>query len=216
VTAARRGDLDLAPLVEALAPFGVLVAARRIRAGDEDAFPDCEGMAPLDIARRRASGAARLAARLLLPELRGEAAAPLLPRSASGAPVWPEGLIGSLAHDESYAVAAVAARGTLLGLGVDIEPSEPLPQDVEDFVLTEAERRETARNPVAGRLVFTAKEAVYKAVHPLDGSALEYSDIEISLGEGRATLRDGRRLKVFWLAGLRLLAVALVQAHQAG
>ena len=136
------------------------------------------------------------------------AAAPL-PRSPSGAPAWPEGVIGSLAHDDDFAVAAVARRGLIVGLGVDVEPAEPLPADLVDLVLNAVERRETKGDRVTQRLVFVAKEAVYKAIHPLDGTPLEYADIEIALGEGRATLRDGRRLQLVTLAGERLVAVAL-------
>ena len=206
----RRDDLDLAPLRASLLPFGVLVAARRIRAGDEAAFPAPEGAAaPLDLSRRRASGAARIAARGLLAALGADPKAPLV-KAPSGAPVWPAGFVGSLAHDEAYAVAAVGPRGRVLGLGVDIEPAEPLPADLVDFVLSEGERRETGGDRVAARLVFAAKEAVYKAVHPLDGSALEYPDIEIRLAEGAAILRDGRRLRLFTLAESRLIAAALV------
>ncbi len=76
-------------------------------------------------------------------------------------------------------------------------------------MLNAIERRETKGDGVTQRLVFVAKEAVYKAIHPLDGTPLEYADIEITLGEGRATLRDGRRLQLVTLAGERLVAVAL-------
>ena len=192
---ARRDDLDCAMLREALKPFGVLIGVRRIRPGDEAAFADPGAVTPGNLARRRASGAARIVARDLLRQLGGDAAAPLM-RSPSGAPEWPAGVIGSLAHDDDFAVAAVARRGLLLGLGVDVEPAEPLPADLVELVLSAAERRETKGDRVTQRLVFVAKEAVYKAIHPLDGTPLEYADIEISLGEGRATLRDGRRLQL--------------------
>ena len=127
----------------------------------------------------------------------------------SGAPEWPEGVVGSLAHDDEFAVAAVARRGQLLGLGVDVEPAEPLPADVVDLVLSAAEQRKATGDGFNQRLVFAAKEAVYKAIHPLDGTPLEYADIEVELREGRATLRDGRRLQLVTFAGERLVAVAL-------
>ena len=212
MTQPRRGDLDLAPLIAALRPFHALVAARRIRPGDEAEFPNPEAVGtPLDVARRRGSGAARLAARQVLSDLGSDSAAPLT-RLPSGAPRWPDGVVGSLAHDDEYALAAVAARGAVMGVGVDVEPPEPLPDDLTDFVLNPAERTETADDPVARRLVFAAKEAVYKAIHPLDGSALEYPDIAVELGAGVARLRDGRRLKLFTLQGTRLIAVALALA----
>jgi 4'-phosphopantetheinyl transferase EntD len=203
-----RDDLDCAPLRVALEPFGALIASRRIRPGDAAAFAGPSAATPANLAGRRASGAARIAARGLLSELGADAAAPL-PRSPSGAPVWPEGIIGSLAHSEDFAVAAAARRGRLVGLGVDIEPSEPLPADLVDLVLGAAERQEAKGDGVAQRLVFAAKEAVYKAIHPLDGTPLEYADIEVALKEGRATLNDGRMLWLLTFAGERLIAVAL-------
>jgi 4'-phosphopantetheinyl transferase EntD len=205
---ARRDDFDCGPLRAALEPFGVRLGARRIRPGDEAAFADPRGSTAVHLARRRASGAARIVARRLLGDLGAEAQAPL-PRSPSGAPLWPEGILGSLAHDDAFAVAAIARRGRLAGLGVDVEPAEPLPGDLIDLVLSAAERAQTEGNGVMRRLVFAAKEAVYKAIHPLDGSPLEYADIEIALAEGRAALRDGRSLRLVSFARERLVAVAI-------
>ncbi len=205
---AARDDLDCAPLRALLAPYGVCVGARRIRPGDETAFPSPGPATAANLARRRASGAARIAARALLSELGADPSAPLA-RGPFGAPLWPEGIVGSLAHDEAFAVAAVGRRGRLMGLGIDVEPAEPLPDDLLDLVLGDAERRETQGDGVARRLVFAAKEAVYKAIHPLDGSPLEFSDITVRLAEGTATLRDGRTLRLLTVAGERLVAVAL-------
>jgi 4'-phosphopantetheinyl transferase EntD len=206
--AEARDDLDLAPLRAELAAYGALVAARRIRPGDEAAFADSRPGARVEV--RRASGAARVAARALLDELGADRSAPL-PRSPSGAPLWPAGIVGSLAHDEAFAVAAAARRGRVVGLGLDVEPAEPLPEEVVDIVLSETERRETGGDGVAQRLVFVAKEAVYKATHPLDGLWLDFPDIEVRLAEGTATLRDGRRLWLVPFAGERLIVGALME-----
>jgi 4'-phosphopantetheinyl transferase EntD len=206
--AEARDDLDLAPLRMELAAYGALVTARRIRPGDEAAFADPRPGARVEV--RRASGAARIAARALLDELGADRSAPL-PRSPSGAPLWPAGIVGSLAHDEAFAVAAAARRGRVVGLGLDVEPAEPLPEEVVDIVLSETERRETGGDGVAQRLVFVAKEAVYKATHPLDGLWLDFPDIEVRLAEGTATLRDGRRLWLVPFAGERLIVVALME-----
>lgn len=205
--AEARDDLDLAPLRTELAAYGALVAARRIRPGDEAAFADPRPGARVEV--RRASGAARIAARHLLDELGADGYAPL-PRSPSGAPLWPAGIVGSLAHDEAFAVAAAARRGRVVGLGLDVEPAEPLPEEVVDIVLSETERRETGGDGVAQRLVFVAKEAVYKATNPLDGLWLDFPDIEVRLAEGTAMLRDGRRLRLVPFAGERLIVVALM------
>jgi 4'-phosphopantetheinyl transferase EntD len=206
---ARRDDLDLEPLRTALAPYGVRIGARRIQAGDEGAFADrAAALTPASLARRRASGAARIAARALLADLGADPAAPLK-RGPTGAPIWPDGIVGSLAHDEAFAVAVAAWRGRLVGLGVDVEPAEALPADLVDLVLGASERLETEGDGTARRLAFACKEAVYKAIHPLDGSALEYADIEVRLGDGEAVLRDGRRLRLATLTRERLVAAAL-------
>ena len=200
-------DLDCAPLRAALQPFGVRIGARRIRAGDDTAFV---GAPDANVAGRRASGAARIVARRLLAELGSDGAAALV-RLPSGAPQWPARLVGSLAHDNAFAVAAAAWAWPISGLGVDIEPAEPLPDDIVDLVLTREEARETAGDGIARRLVFAVKEAVYKAVFPLDGSAPDYHDIRASLADGVATLIDGRRLRLCALEGRRLIAAALAE-----
>jgi len=104
-------------------------------------------------------------------------------KNPGGAPVWPEGFVGSLAHTDCYAAATVARTDKCVALGIDVEPAEPLPADAGEIVLTEDERAwvstvETTRPEIA-RLVFCAKECVHKAVHPLRGAWLDFSDVRI-------------------------------------
>ena len=200
--------LGLAQLRAALAREAVLFDAKRIAPGDEAAFAAADTFGAAAPYRRRASGAARIVARALLTEM-GVFAAPL-PRLISGAPKWPPGILGSLAHDDLYAIAAVARKKPLVGLGVDIEVAEPLPADLVDFVLVGDERRHAAT--AAGRLVFVAKEAVYKAINPLDATPLEYADIAVDLDAMTATLADGRTLRLLAATGARLAAAALYPA----
>ena len=207
----RRGDLDLAPLSASLHDYHVLIGARRIQPGDEAAASHWLKAGTASLASRQASGAARIVARSLLAKLGSDADAPLI-RGPSGAPVWPPGIVGSLAHDEEFAVAAVARAGGLIGLGVDVEPAEPLPPDLVNLVLLPVEQKETPDESVKQRLIFVCKEAVYKAVNPLDGSLLEYADIETRLQEASARLRDGRQLRLATLATGRLVAAALALA----
>ncbi|MGO4871062.1 MAG: 4'-phosphopantetheinyl transferase family protein [Roseiarcus sp.] len=206
--AIRYGGLDLASLRAALSAHGVRIGARRVSPGDEAAFDDPGSVeTATNLPRRRASGAARIVARRLLGELTGDASAPLR-RSPSGAAMWPEGVVGSLAHDEEFAIAAVALQTDVARLGVDIEPAEPLPTDLVDRVLSAREKRLIKNDRVAGRLIFSSKEAVYKALNAFDGEPLEYDDIEIRLAEGAAVLRDGRSLRLLTHVGARLVAVA--------
>jgi 4'-phosphopantetheinyl transferase EntD len=198
--------------IEAVAAPGILVGHRLIGPGDDAAllpeeFPAFAG----SVAKvRRASGAARMVARELLPRL-GHAARPL-PKSASGAPAWPDGIVGSLAHDAEVAVAAIALRSRYAGLGIDIEPARPLDRDLLDIVATASERRAIADDPLQARVLFTIKEAVYKAVHPLDGVFLEHHDVEVSLSAGVATIRTGRIVPFRHRIDARILALAFIAA----
>jgi len=206
--AMRDEGLDLTSLSAALSAYRVRIGARRVSPGDEAAFDDPGSVeTAANLPRRRASGAARIVARRLLGELGADASAPLR-RSPSGAPIWPEGVVGSLAHDDEFAVAAVALRTDIARLGVDIEPAEPLPSDIVDRVLSVGEKRLTNNDRVMSRLIFSSKEAVYKALNALDGSPLEYDDIEIRLAEATAVFRDGRSLRLMAQRGERLVAVA--------
>ena len=57
------------------------------------------------------------------------------------APVWPDGLSGSISHGAGACVAVVAESAVVPALAVDIEPDAALPGDVLDLVCLPAERR---------------------------------------------------------------------------
>jgi 4'-phosphopantetheinyl transferase EntD len=160
--------------------------------------------------RRRESGAARAVARELLTELgmpRG-----VIGRSASGAPIWPQGIVGSLAHDSRVAVAAVARIRDFVGLGVDIEPAEVLSADLVDLVVTPSERPMIHEDPLRGTILFAAKEAVFKATNPLDHRFLEHQDVEVDLRARRAVVRNGRTLEIRLGISHHILVLAFIRA----
>jgi len=195
--------------VTSLSQPGLLVDCRLVGPEDDRALLEVEAasIASRVDAARQASGAARLLGRELMAQL-GVPPAPI-PNDASGAPIWPEGLIGSFAHDDTIAVAAVGLRQVAASAGIDIEPAIPLPADVRELVLTAAEQTQTERDPCGGRLVFAVKEAVYKAVHPLDQTFLEYHDIDVDLERGQAITNSGRRVSFRAVRASHLVALAL-------
>ena len=150
-------DPDLERAIAALALPGVAIGYRRIRPGDEDALLDEErgSMASSLADRRRASGAARIVARQLLDRF-GHARCPI-PRGADGEPLWPAGMIGSLSHDDEFAVAAVGRAQDVGAIGIDIEPAVPLPGDMIDLVATPSELSKIARRPVGGQAAVRRK-----------------------------------------------------------
>jgi 4'-phosphopantetheinyl transferase EntD len=169
-----------------LAAQGIIVGHRLICDGDERGLlpEEADMFAGSVVERRRASGAARILARELLSQL-GCPRTTAVPKSASGAPIWPTGIIGSLAHDSRFAIAAVGKRDDVAALGIDIEPAENLPFEL-DLIATPKERLSVISSRHGGRLLFTAKEAVYKAVSPLDKVFLEHHDVEIDFDACKA------------------------------
>jgi 4'-phosphopantetheinyl transferase EntD len=209
-------DLAFQSALDTLAVPGVMIGHRLISAGDEDALLPLEApaFAASVVQVRRASGAARIVARQLLGRLgRTECA---IPRGPSGAPVWPPGVIGSLAHDARVAVAAIGMRHEVGAIGIDIEPAEALPPELLDIVATPRERSRIDDDPYRGRLLFVAKEAVYKAVYPLDQTFLEHHDVEIDLTARRALVRKGRGVELRFSVSTHLVALAFLGGIEAG
>jgi len=152
---------------------------------------DLPGATP---ARLAEFSAGRDAARRALARLgpgRGAvpAAAPAaIPQGADRAPLWPAGVAGSITHSRSLCLAAVTRAHA--GLGIDLEEDEPLADELAALVLSAGERRRLALLPDPGRaamLVFSAKEAAYKAQYARSRRLLEFDAIEIRLsGQGFA------------------------------
>lgn len=197
----------------AIAPSGVRIGCRVILDGDESHLlpEEAHSIPARQPAMRRASGAARWIAHRLLAQL-GVSDFALL-RTPSGAAAWPEGITGSLAHDDDMAVAAVAPVGHIRSLGIDIEPAQPLPDDIFALVATPADRMDAADRHLAGRILFAAKEAVYKAVYPLDREVLGYEDISVDLNAGHATTKTGRKVSLAYCVAPRVVVLAFVETR---
>jgi 4'-phosphopantetheinyl transferase EntD len=174
----------------------LLPAAVRTRAayGDEldhaPLYPEEQAAVARAVPKRRAEHAAgRACAREALAAL-GRPAGPI-PRDEAdhGAPVWPYGVVGSITHCDGYRAAAVASAGDVLALGIDAEPDGPLPEGVLDAVHSTPEERAalsdlTASDPQIhwDRLLFSAKETVYKAWYPYHHRMLGFEEAELLLG----------------------------------
>jgi len=125
-------------------------------------------------------------------------------------PVWPPGVVGSIAHGGDWAGAVVTATVGVAGLGLDIEPlGPPLAAGVETLVLTAGERRRLPAGDASARrwakVAFTAKEAVFKALNPSTGWALDHADVEIDLdlaaARWQATVHERFAMEGLWLTG---------------
>jgi 4'-phosphopantetheinyl transferase EntD len=187
---------------------------------------EAAAVANAGVKRRREFGTVRHCARRALRQL-GVAAAPILP-GVDRAPRWPAGVVGSMTHCAGYRAAVVARSGELCGVGIDAEPHATLPPAALDLVLLEEERERlrvlAGEHPALhwDRIVFCAKEAVYKAWSPLTGRWLDFEDVSVTVqadGTFQARVRVPAELDRFsgkWVVGRGLVVAATsVRAERA-
>jgi len=171
-------------LFRPLLPAPVRLAEMPPAAADPDALPP-EEQALIGRAvdkRRREFAAGRLLARSVLAEARAPVG-PLLP-DANRVPCWPTGIIGSITHCNTLCAVAVAAADAYDGLGLDVEPALPLDPQLLPMITNDVERERLQGlppelRPIGGRLAFSIKEAVYKAIYPAARVFLDFHQVEI-------------------------------------
>jgi 4'-phosphopantetheinyl transferase EntD len=136
-------------------------------------------------ARRREFTAGPACARAALEEL-GHHGWSLLP-GPRREPLWPDCVVGSISHCPGLAVAVAARSAGTLAIGVDVETDAPVPANVMRSVMDAGEaqaiERLAAQDAVTPweRLLFSAKESVYKAWYPLRHEWLGFEDVAIEL-----------------------------------
>jgi 4'-phosphopantetheinyl transferase EntD len=196
---------------------------------DAQLYPQEEALLRKAVASRRIEfGTARWCARQALIKL-GLPPAPILP-GHRGAPTWPAGVAGSMTHCAGYRAAALAHSRDIAAIGIDAEPHGPLPDGVRDVVASQQERPALADLAAAApetfwdKVLFSAKEATYKAWFPLTQRWLGFMDASVSIdpADGTFTARllvpgpvlAGRQLTEFggrWLVrdGLVITSVTV-------
>lgn len=116
-------------------------------------------------------------------------------KGPSNEPLWPEGVIGALSHCTGLAVCAVCRAGRLKGLGIDIEElAGDMPNDVTGLVCTRREMKWAGNEPYKMKMIFSAKEAAFKAFFPSVKTYMDFKDAELVWNADRA-LFEARLLK---------------------
>ncbi|WP_200419815.1 4'-phosphopantetheinyl transferase [Streptomyces sp. Y2F8-2] len=114
----------------------------------------------------------------------GLPAAPVL-IGAHREPVWPRGIVGSITHCPGYCAAAVALERDLAAVGIDAEPHKALPAGVLEAISAPAERTAVEDLPSGpfcwDRVLFSAKESIYKAWFTLTHAWLDYTDVFVTV-----------------------------------
>ncbi|HVV20977.1 MAG TPA: 4'-phosphopantetheinyl transferase superfamily protein [Pseudonocardiaceae bacterium] len=138
------------------------------------------------VAKRRTEVTnARACAHRALAALGRPADEPIL-RGPKGEPLWPAGVVGSITHTSGYYAAAVADAAKVRSVGMDAEVHGELPDGVLAHIAFGPELPMLAGLGRQGgiwwdRLLFSAKESVYKAWFPLTGRWLGFEDAEMTV-----------------------------------
>jgi len=121
----------------------------------------CSATVPTDSSRAAHTAAGERAALDALARA-GCTVAALPPRSGQR-PAWPAGFTGSIAHDDTLAIAVVARAAAVTAIGVDVERFDALDPRDATLVLREDELELVGDDPIMATRVWSAKESAFKA-----------------------------------------------------
>jgi 4'-phosphopantetheinyl transferase EntD len=176
----RCTETECSCLIGQVVPNGVVVAETRADIA-EPLFPaELEALGTAVEGRRREFASGRACARRALAQL---GVGPLaIPVGTRGEPRWPAGIVGSITHCRGYRACAVAHAAKIRSIGIDAEPAERLPEGVLEVIATRSERtwlRAQDCPPHMDRVLFSVKEAVFKAWSALTSRPLDFDDVEV-------------------------------------
>lgn len=107
-------------------------------------------------------------------------------RGPMNEPIWPVGIVGSITHTNDICLVAVATTKHMVGVGIDIEANRPEFDNLAHLILRPDERQATGikflpKKDVV-RLIFGAKEALYKAIYGRANRFVDFQEVRIEFG----------------------------------
>ena len=153
-------------------PSGCAWAISPIASAQSPLFPgEIESIAKAVLARQIEFRAGRSVARDALTRL--GVTPTVLPRAPDRRPLWPEGVVGTIAHSGGWVGAIVGRKNEYTGIGLDFEPLSDFSTELRSIVLSGGEITSSTHIEVTGAqidvalLTFVIKEAAFKAVYPI-------------------------------------------------
>ncbi|HET9955681.1 MAG TPA: 4'-phosphopantetheinyl transferase superfamily protein [Polyangiaceae bacterium] len=179
----RHGKLE-PPVFEDLLPADILTAWGDPSEPATEVLPEEDQCVARAVAKRRNEfRKTREYARRLLREF-GVHDFALLP-GLKREPVWPEGIVGSVTHTDGFCAVAIGPAARYAGIGIDAEPNLPIQPDVARHVCLpeEYEQHGWISPLLAARLIFSAKESIYKSQFYLTRQYLGFFDVKVQIHE---------------------------------
>ena len=170
--------------IRALFPSGTAIAVTDPRLTYAQPFPsESSAVSRANDRRRREFNAGRAAVRDAMQQFALSPKA--VPNGPDRAPIWPDGLVGSISHSGAVCVAAVARSKDARSVGIDVEEDTALDPELVSSVCTLVERAWLSAQPKAQRgllakLIFSAKECAYKCQYPISRTVFDFDTLEIT------------------------------------
>ena len=176
-------------IISNLEPLGSYVYLSIVSGATKFTFSDEEALVVNASDGRRAEFiTGRESLRKVLGQL-GFAPQAVLP-NASGAPILPDGAVGSIAHSRKLCCAIAGHNSDFKALGIDIEGTDRLTARAARRVSTADEKKWTSDDQVRSSILFSLKESFYKMQFPCWNKLANFDDVslEVDLMSGKAII----------------------------
>ena len=114
---------------------------------------------------------------------------PILRNPETMEPCWPDSVWGSITHSAGFAAVAVGLKKEIKGVGIDLESfSRSVDFKIRSHVCVDSELEwlESLPNEQANRalrIIFSAKESIFKCLYPGTKTYLSFKDAAVSINE---------------------------------
>ena len=114
---------------------------------------------------------------------------PILRNPETREPCWPDSVWGSITHSAGFAAVAVGLKKEIKGIGIDLESfSRSVDFKIRSHVCVDSELEwlESLPNEQANRalrIIFSAKESIFKCIYPSTKTYLSFKDAAVSVNE---------------------------------
>ena len=114
---------------------------------------------------------------------------PILRNPETREPFWPDSVWGSITHSAGFAAVAVGLKKKIKGVGIDLESfSRSVDLKIRSHVCVNSELEWLESLPTkqanrALRIIFSAKESIFKCLYPSTKTYLSFKDAAVAVNE---------------------------------
>jgi len=114
---------------------------------------------------------------------------PILRNPETREPCWPDSVWGSITHSAGFAAVAVGLKKEIQGVGIDLESfSRSIDFNIRRHVCVDSELEWLESLPKkqanrALRIIFSAKESIFKCLYPVTKTYLTFKDAAVTINE---------------------------------